>query len=985
MAEVQARSQAPSSRGRGGGRGGRGGFAGRGSTNRRTNGTASSAVDSFDDDGDVSLLRKQYGTSLDTIKGIFPDWSDADILYALKETDGDVEVAATRIADGTISQWGEVSKPKKTAPRPKAKESAHAAGPTDSSGSSRPARGGRADGGRGGRGRGSERARGGAGRGRGASHVATNGHRAESQQLSVPTDESTNWGDATTTEDTNQNDWKSTWDTTDSTETAPAPTSTITATDTPTIKSTVIPKGTAKTWASMLRQSTAPKPAPKPTEVPTPKPAEALEPLPPAELAAPVADIPEPETEIEEAPKETVAPPEPAETSNVVVPEVALPPPEDDLTRVNLELLPDDSHALESATVASTAADSWDPRQIPASAAVTPLSASQAQHQAALPTTSGYAATALKATERPAARMPSYQRRLLEQEEAVRMPGNREVDRAAVQFGAFSLNGIEDDIDGDREDPETRTQPPAESPVAVPRASLPPVTQPAAIPESFPAAQKPAASLPQAPGSSGIATHHPVPAHRPTDINVTAPSAAPTGPAVTSARMSQYPQAQKPTNFDVAPQAPAGQQYARFGQSAPQEPAGFSHKPYDNFSHQVATTSAGSFDNFPAPTTQGPGSIGAFSSAPTDYSSYYTADSHGRNSYNNFYSQQYNQPHGGQGQSEAPTAPSAQNRGFAGYGAQQSENLAQYPQSGAQQSRYGAAGSGDAHNSGHNTPNPVGQPPSSSAQGNQPQSNLHQQQHATPNQYPYSHPYYQNPYYNQYTGQVGNYNQGGYGGGPYGKGGFYAQPHGYGMSPQNPYEQHGSSPAASAFGQPSLGGRDSGLGSGIDNYGRAGSAQSGAPGLGGGFGGMHESFGRSSAYSSQNNQGFNAPNAPSSNTGAGGDDLKPYGDSKAAAGPSPSLGNNARPGSATNTTPAGSGLPPPQSAQQGMGGYGGYPSHLSHGLHGNQTGGNGFGLGASGGQGHNNGPYSSYGGNQGFGGYGSYSRQGQGGWGGNYH
>ena len=35
------------------------------------------------------------------------------------------------------------------------------------------------------------------------------------------------------------------------------------------------------------------------------------------------------------------------------------------------------------------------------------------------------------------------------------MPGNREVDRAAVQFGAFSLNGTgEEDVDGDREEPE---------------------------------------------------------------------------------------------------------------------------------------------------------------------------------------------------------------------------------------------------------------------------------------------------------------------------------------------------------------------------------------------------------------------------------------------------------------------------------------------------------------------------------------------------
>lgn len=78
---------------------------------------------------------------------------------------------------------------------------------------------------------------------------------------------------------------------------------------------------------------------------------------------------------------------------------------------------------------------------------------------------------------------------MLDQEEAVRMPGNREVDRAAVQFGAFNLNGAGDeDVDGDREEPETRGQPPQHSPVA-PRASLPPAPtaqQPAAVPEGFP-------------------------------------------------------------------------------------------------------------------------------------------------------------------------------------------------------------------------------------------------------------------------------------------------------------------------------------------------------------------------------------------------------------------------------------------------------------------------------------------------------------------
>ncbi|KAF7538413.1 hypothetical protein G7054_g2999 [Neopestalotiopsis clavispora] len=953
MSEVQSRSQ-PAARGRGGGRGGRGGFAGRNdarSTNsRRTNGDKS---DSVDEDGDVGQLRQQFGEHLETIKAIFPDWSDADILYALQENDGDVEVVATRISEGSISQWGEVSKPKKVS-KPKTKDAAPSTGPIDTS-AGRPTRGGRADarGGRGGRG--SDRARGGRGRGA-SSQPATNGHRTkENAELSVPTAEASAWGAGTTTDDSTNNEWGTTgWGATDTTKetattAAPAQTSTATTSTAPT--EPAVPK--PKTWASMLRQSTAPKPAPKAPEPTVQKPVEPTEPEPPAE---PVAAEPEPVAEQTPEPVVEEPTPEPVveEAPKIVEPEVALPPSEVDLTKTNLEQLPDESHPPATATVASTTADSWDPRQAaPQSATATPLSAAQAQHQAqaARPAASGFAASALKATERPV-RVPSYQRRVLEQEEAVRLPGNREVDRAAVQFGAFSLSGAEDDIDGDREEAETRAQPPSDSPIQ-PRASLPPLaaqpTQPA-VPEAFPSAatQKPAATLPQpvsAAGTNPFQIYSKQDARA--DLYTATPVAPPTGPAAGVA----------------AHQSSFNQQYSRFGQAGAQDQS-FPPKPYDNFSQQPAATTGAGFDSFPAPASQPPSN--AFSSAPSDYSSYYTAD-HSRGLYNSYYGQGYGQQQAGQGHNEGP---STHQRSFGGYNASQnSDNLSQYPQS-AGQSRYGANSTTDAHNSGHNTPNPTGpaqaQP---SGQSNAPQSNLHQQQ--APGFPGYQqHPYNNSPFYSQYMNFYGGYGQGGYGGAPYGKGGVYGQPHGYQHSP---YE-HSSSPATSGFGQAAIGGRDSGLGSSIDNYGRAGSAQSGAQGLGNsGFGGAHDAFNRAgSSYQSQAGQGFNGPNAQS---GSANDDLKPYGESKAAGGPSPSLTSGARPGSATNTTPGQSGLPPPQSSGQGMGGYGGYPSHLQgHNLHGNQTGNSGFG------QGHNNygGAYGNYGGNQAFGG--NYGR----GWGSNY-
>ncbi|KAI0395840.1 hypothetical protein F5Y17DRAFT_167930 [Xylariaceae sp. FL0594] len=948
MTEVQARQAPTTTRGRGGGRGGRGGFGGRNTTARRANGdntastTESSAVD---DDSDIAQLRKLHGEKLVLIKELFPDWSDADILYALKETDGDVELTATRIAEGTISQWGEVSKTKKPAARPKAKADAPSASGAEAA-NNRPGRGGRSDAGRGGRARGNDRARG-ASRGRATPHAITNGQRPKDTQLSIPTEEASAWNGATSAPDHSHSN-----DLTNSTPTIPSSSNNVVSAPTSAPQTephkTSTTQAAPKTWASMLRQSTAPKPTPKPKEPPVPKQAEVLEPLPPVELAAPE---PEPEPEVEETPPPVEAPVElPApveEEEKAEEPEVPLPPSEADLTKVNLELLPDVSHPPATATAASTAADSWDPRQAAAtSTAVTPLSASQAQHQASRAAASGFATSALKATERPAPRTASHQRRILEQEEAVRMPGNREVDRAAVKFGAFNLNEAEDDIDGDREDPETRPQPPPESPAA-PRASLPPIAQPAPIPDSFPAAQKPA--QPQAPGA------------------VATPVAPPTGPASSTVQ--------------PPPGSSSNQSYGRYPQANSHESAGFSQKPYESYAQpQPATTSSASFDSFPAAASQAPGpqSSGAFSSGPNDYPSYYSAEHQSRN-YGTYFS--YGQQQGGQNHGEANAA----SRPYGGYNASQADNMSQYPQSGAQASRYPGAASADAHNSGHNTPNPAGQnQQQTSAQGTQPQSNLHQQQPSYP--YQQQHPYYGNPYYSSFMNQpYGGYGQTGYAGGPYGKGGVYQQAQHYGMSPQGPFD-HTSTAASTGYGQSSAANRDTGLSSGINDFGRSGSGQqSGAPaGLNSGYGNVHDSYGRGSGFPSQGGQNFNPGNTPTANPSNGADDLKPFGDSKAAGGPSPSLATAARPGSTTNATPAGSGLPPPQSAQQSMG-YSGYPGHLGQGLHGGQTGGS-YGLGGSGSQGHGSNPYGGYGGNQGFGGS-YYNRQGHqgGGWGGNYH
>lgn len=255
----------------------------------------------------------------------------------------------------------------------------------------------------------------------------------------------------------------------------------------------------AKTWASMLRQSTAPKPAPAPKESSAPKPAE----IPPLQ---PTAEPVPPEPEVTESMEETTPIAQnavPVPVPAIAEPAATLAPPRARLTETNLERVVDASNPPATDTAASTAADSWDPRQSPVSASATPLSAAQHQHQVQRTTVSGFAASAMKATAERSARAPNHQRRVLDQEEAVRMPGNREVDRAAVQFGALNLYGGDEDIDGEREEPETRAQPPADSPVAHPRASLPPVSQPVAVPEAYP--QKPGAAITASAPISGTA------------------------------------------------------------------------------------------------------------------------------------------------------------------------------------------------------------------------------------------------------------------------------------------------------------------------------------------------------------------------------------------------------------------------------------------------------------------------------------------------
>jgi len=49
---------------------------------------------------DLKKLKAEYGTQLSTLRELFSDWSDEDLLYALQDADGDLELAALRISEG---------------------------------------------------------------------------------------------------------------------------------------------------------------------------------------------------------------------------------------------------------------------------------------------------------------------------------------------------------------------------------------------------------------------------------------------------------------------------------------------------------------------------------------------------------------------------------------------------------------------------------------------------------------------------------------------------------------------------------------------------------------------------------------------------------------------------------------------------------------------------------------------------------------------
>ncbi|KAF9580492.1 hypothetical protein BGW38_002854, partial [Lunasporangiospora selenospora] len=71
-----------------------------------------------DEPEDLRQLRREHQSSLATLKELFAEWTEEDLLYALQDAGGEVETTIIRISEGHATQWGEVKGKKKT-PKPK--------------------------------------------------------------------------------------------------------------------------------------------------------------------------------------------------------------------------------------------------------------------------------------------------------------------------------------------------------------------------------------------------------------------------------------------------------------------------------------------------------------------------------------------------------------------------------------------------------------------------------------------------------------------------------------------------------------------------------------------------------------------------------------------------------------------------------------------------------------------------------------------------
>lgn len=96
MSEVQSRP----ARGRSSARGGRGSYASRGARKQTNGDGASSTIDTSAEAGELAELKQRYKNELPMLKELFPDWTDADLVLAIEDSEGDLERTIEKISEG---------------------------------------------------------------------------------------------------------------------------------------------------------------------------------------------------------------------------------------------------------------------------------------------------------------------------------------------------------------------------------------------------------------------------------------------------------------------------------------------------------------------------------------------------------------------------------------------------------------------------------------------------------------------------------------------------------------------------------------------------------------------------------------------------------------------------------------------------------------------------------------------------------------------
>jgi hypothetical protein len=57
---------------------------------------------------DIKKLKQKYNVQLSSLKELFSEWTEEDLLFTLQDTDGDLDLAIDRISEGHANQWDEV-------------------------------------------------------------------------------------------------------------------------------------------------------------------------------------------------------------------------------------------------------------------------------------------------------------------------------------------------------------------------------------------------------------------------------------------------------------------------------------------------------------------------------------------------------------------------------------------------------------------------------------------------------------------------------------------------------------------------------------------------------------------------------------------------------------------------------------------------------------------------------------------------------------